>query len=150
MTEQIIALISSPTVTSLVWILFFILILWMFKKDIKNLLNKTTNVQIGSFALKVTQEGEKIGINTILGDLRGLSYETLKAFLIMCGENAKFYEFVDRSMINEKVEDIYTSLRSKGLIEFEKIGKDLKITTTDKGKAIHRAIIDSLYFELRK
>ena len=106
--------------------------------------------------LKVTREGEKLGINNILGDLRGLSYKALKVFLILCGESARFYTHNDNSITTEFKRKIYDELRSRGLIEYTETripadnGIEFHFRTTSKGGSDTSAIIDSLYSELSK
>ena len=155
MTEQIIALISSPTGTSLVWILFFILVLWMFKKDIKNLLNKTTNVQIGSFALTVAKNAKNLDAENVLKDLQGLSYADLKIFMILCGEDGDSYN-ITFQIETPKLRAMYQRFQDKELLILTKDevlangNHAFGYKTTLRGQKIHRAIIDSLYSELRK
>lgn len=132
-------------------------LLIMFYKPLLVLINNSNRLKIGSFEVHLKQVGESMGIENAIKELNGLSMDELKFFLIVCGEDATYYKFTPTHLHAKKVEAIYNKLDETGLLkvipvesipgikETEKDGFGFK--TTEKGRTIHKAFLETIYFQ---
>lgn len=141
-----------------------IIALILFYKPLNNILNKSDQFRFGSFEFAVNEIGQSLGISNTIKEINDLSYEELKLFLIMCGEDADYYIFTPKNIPPEKLNNIYTKFNKKGLIELippEQIEgyNELKknhgianygIKTTEKGRLLHKVLLEYLFHEITK
>jgi hypothetical protein len=138
--------------SDLIWPLLILFIALFFKEHIIKIFNKISEFKIGNFSVVVENNGARLGVKSIDEDLKGLSYEELGIFLIVGGERSEYYEFSDKRISPDHLKRIYENYKNRNLIEFEEVtstGKpELKFQTTEKGRKVHTAILDSIYSEL--
>lgn len=120
---------------------------------IKKLLKETELIKIGNFQISVTEIARSLGVSNIIQDINDLSYDELKLFLIIGGEDANYYIFNPKNIAHEKLVQMNKKLSDKGLIEqidpktIEEYG-GFRFKTTLKGEKVHRAILDAIYYNL--
>ncbi|AEV31257.1 hypothetical protein [Owenweeksia hongkongensis] len=136
----------------LTWQFIALLLIALFFSPIEKLLDNTGNMKIGDFQLTIKELSESKGLDNLTKDLQGLSYEELKIFLIVCGEDATYYRFAPTNLNSNVQKNIYGKLQSLDLIEYtiqiEGDTQAIHFGTTEKGEKAHRVIIDALYTDL--
>lgn len=141
------------------WPFITLIIFLILLCPIKNLLHKTEQIKLGDFELSVTEIAKSFGISNIIQDINDLSYDELKLFLIVGGEDANYYIFTPKNIPHERLVQMYEKLSNKGLIElidpktitgYDKMNIDagFGFKTTEKGEKVHRAILDAIYTNL--
>ena len=145
-------LISWPVITLIVFICLV--------NPVKTLILKTEQIKFSDFQITVADFGRSFGVSNIINDINGLTYDELKLFLIVCGEDANYFIFSPEHIPHDQLAIMYKNLEEKGLIEVHdtnisentsnqklfKIGFVLK--TTEKGEKVHRSILDAIYYKL--
>lgn len=119
---------------------------------------KISSIRGGSFAIELSQKASERNIveTDAFKALRNLNEEELKQFLIMGGEDAKFYVFTNTRLSNEASLTIYRNLQKDSLIRISRVNKDpnrndsTMIFPTEIGSKVHRVLIQTLYSELMK
>ena len=123
-------------------------------EPIKVLLRKVSSVKGLGFNFIIGEMSNKEGMPNVINELAALSYDELKLFLIIAGEDSNRYRFQDTSKTKDESKNMYNKLFNQGLIKVLKIedngdkGQKINFITTDKGTYVHKAIIDSIYFEI--
>jgi hypothetical protein len=137
-------------------------------KPLRALVGGINNIKVGDFQLSLQKIGESLGVPTSVDDISSLNYEDLRIFLIMCGEDSDYYIFTPANITAGKFGQILNKLASNGLIEAVEIStkkpdqqaKDIpseeqaaqqptwRTYTTEKGRKVHRALLDSIYEQL--
>ena len=141
------------------WPFIILIIFLILLCPIKKLLNKAEQIKIGDFQLTVTEIAESLGISNIIQDINDLSYDEIKLFLIIGGEDANYYIFEPKNIPHDQLDKMYKKLSNKGLIEqidpktikrYDKMNIDggFGFKTTTKGEKVHRAILDAIYINL--
>ncbi len=141
------------------WQFITLLVFLILLSPIRELLRKTEEIKFGDFQLTVTEIANSLGVANIIKDINDLTYDELKLFLIIGGEDANYYIFTANNIPHNKLSKMYDKLTCMGLIEqvdpktiegYEKmnIHGGFGIKTTLKGEKVHRAIIDAIYINL--
>jgi len=149
------------------WPIIAIIIVLLLLKPIRGIVSGINNIKVGDFQLSLQKIGESLGVPTSVEDISNLNYDDLKIFLIICGEDADYYYFKPTNMVAGKFKQILDKLAENGLITLfdpapdpnEAANKDPKnqeatqsptfgINTTEKGRKVHRALLDSIYEQL--
>ena len=141
------------------WPFITLMIFLTLLSPIKKLLKETELIKIGDFQISVTEIARSLGVSNIIQDINDLSYDELKLFLIIGGEDANYYIFNPKNIPHEKLVQMYKNLSDKGLIEqidpktiegYDKMKIDggFGFKTTIKGEKVHRAILDAIYNNL--
>ena len=134
------------------WPIVALIIFFCLSCPIKNLLNSAEQIRIGDFQLTVSEIGKSLGIDNVIQEINDLTYDELKVFLIIGGEDANYYEFKPTNIPSPKLSKMFENLQEKGLIKEEVKQQEEKsvfnFRTTPKGEKVHRAILDAIYFNL--
>jgi hypothetical protein len=112
-----------------------------------------TNIKAGSFEMALQNNAEKHGVSETpeFKNLRTLNESDLKLFLVMGGEEAKFYRFTNNMISSEATVDQYRKLQSAALMRIiEKTPDTTVVYPTEIGQKIHRALIQSIYTQIAK
>jgi len=161
------------------WPVMALIIVVLLLKPLKEILFAVNNIKFGKFSLSLQKLGEALGVPNALKEISSLSYEELKLFLILCGEDADYYEFVPYNMTAVKLSKIIDKLVSSKLLIREDVPAapqkpagheaasgpakpavadsstaahqpmvQFKYLTTETGRKVHRAFLDSIYQQL--
>jgi len=141
------------------WQVFALLVFFILLGPIKGLLEKAEQIKVGDFQMTVTRIAENLGVSNVIEDLEDLSYDELKIFLVIGGEDADYYTFAPNNLPAGKTKNIFENLSQKGLIKLIEVStmegitreqreKGIGFKTTEKGEKIHRAIVDAIYRDL--
>jgi len=159
------------------WPIIAIIMLLLLLKPIRTIVSSINNIKVGDFQLSLQKIGEALGVSTSVEDISNLNYDDLKIFLIICGEDSDYYWFKPTNMVTEKFNEILDKLADNGLItrwaptpapedtvknvdgaNIDGPGKQAApptpqaptfgFKTTNKGRSVHRALIDSIYEQL--
>jgi len=150
------------------WPIIAIVIVLLLLKPIRGIVSGINNIKVGDFQLSLQKIGESLGVPTSVEDISSLNYDDLKIFLIICGEDADYYYFKPTNMVAGKFKQILDHLADSGLITLfdpapnpdEAAKSDpnnpattpqnptFGISTTEKGRKVHRALLDSIYEQL--
>ena len=134
------------------WPIVALIIFFCLSCPIKRMLESAEKIGIGDFQLTVSEIAKSLGIDNVIPEINDLTYDELKIFLILGGEDANYYAVTFTNIPSPKLSKMYESLSKKGLIE--EISKDQEkegvfdFRTTLKGEKVHRAILDAIYFNL--
>jgi len=153
------------------WPIITIAIVLLLLKPIRGIVSGINNIKVGDFQVSLQKIGESLGVPTSVLDISNLNYDDLKIFLIICGEDADYYYFRPGNMIAGKFKQILDHLADNGLItlfdtpppadaantddpnaaaatQAAQQGPTFGINTTEKGRKVHRALLDSIYEQL--
>jgi hypothetical protein len=150
------------------WPIIAIVIVLLLLKPIRAIISGINNIKVGDFQLSLQKIGESLGVPTSVEDISNLNYDDLKIFLIICGEDADYYYFKPTNMVAGRFKQILDNLANNGLItlfdpapnpdETAKNDPDhpaatpqnptFGFNTTEKGRKVHRALLDSIYEQL--
>jgi len=145
------------------WQMITLVMLLLLIKPIRALVGGINNIKVGDFQLSLQKIGESLGVPTSVEDISSLNYDDLKIFLVICGEDSDYYIFQPANMIAAKFKAILDKLASNGLIILTDLpapdpnsqgGQNTPNTptwqfnTTEKGRKVHRALLDSIYEQL--
>jgi hypothetical protein len=75
------------------WQFIVLLAFLIFLGPMKSLLTKTEQIKVGEFQITVNKIAESFGIANVIKDIEDLSYDELKIFLVVGGEDANYYIF---------------------------------------------------------
>lgn len=112
-----------------------------------------SNVKAGSFEMVLQSNAEKQGVAETpeFKNLKTLNENDLKLFLVMGGEEAKYYRFTNNMISQEAMVDQYRKLQAASLMRIEEKTPDTTIIfPTEIGEKIHRALIQSIYTQIAK
>lgn len=117
-------------------------------------ISRLNSVKVGKFQFTFSELAKKDGVNDLsINQLRGLTYDELKVFLIKCGEDGDSYDYDLKSYSKEKFLTIHRDLDSLGFIKIKSIdtnyqgkgGLHIDSHATPKAIKLHRAILDAIY-----
>jgi hypothetical protein len=120
----------------------------------KSVFERANNIKIGEFQMSVSKLAIKAGLSSDdLKSLNQLTYEELKVFLIEGGQDAEQYKVDFANYTYDSWLKIHQDLQSLGLLEIKKdvtspntiVVTGFEATPTEKGKKIHRAIVDAIF-----
>ena len=111
-------------------------------------MKRADQIGVGSFYIRVNNIAESLGVPNAINEIGDLTYDELKIFLVMGGEDADYYRFTHTQIGEKKFEKILQNLEYKGLITTWIVGDTRNSKTTDKGRRIHRAILEVIQLEL--
>jgi hypothetical protein len=112
-----------------------------------------TNIKAGSFEMVLQNNAEKHGVSETseFKNLKTLNESDLKLFLVMGGEEAKFYRFTNNRISSEATVDQYRKLQAAALMRIVEKNPDTTIVyPTEIGEKVHRALIQSIYTQISK
>ena len=150
------------------WPIIAIVIVLLLLKPLRAIISGINNIKVGDFQLSLQKIGESLGVPTSVEDISNLNYDDLKIFLIICGEDADYYYFKPTNMVATKFKQILDHLADNGLITLfdpapnpDEAAKGdpnnpastpqnptFGFNTTEKGRKVHRALLDSIYEQL--
>jgi hypothetical protein len=154
------------------WPIITIIIILLLLKPIRGIVSGINNIKVGDFQLSLQKIGESLGVPTSVEDISNLNYDDLKIFLIICGEDADYYYFKPTNMVAGRFKQILDNLATNGLITLfnpspEQVANvdgsaksdpnnpppapaspTFGFNTTEKGRKVHRALLDSIYEQL--
>lgn len=108
-------------------------------------------IKAAGFEIDFAENAQKLNVyNTdAFRAVKGLNENELKLFLIMGGEEAKYYTFSDKSLKFEASVDMYKRLQKDSLIRYTTNYRDTTfISPTEVGSKVHKALVKSLYNQL--
>lgn len=113
------------------------------------------SVKAGIVEVNFEKKVKDLGVyNTIeFRNLKNLNEHQLKLFLIMGGNESKFYIFTNSALRSDAVVEEYTQLQTDSLLTFKVIGKKHDSTivgNTIVGAKLHKALIQSIYSQIIK
>ena len=155
------------------WPIIAIVIILLLLKPIRGIVSGINNIKVGDFQLSLQKIGESLGVPTSVSDISNLNYDDLKIFLIICGEDADYYYFKPTNMLAGRFKQILDNLANNGLITLFNPSPDqvagvdnsaakndpnnppqqpqsptFGFNTTEKGRKVHRVLLDSIYEQL--
>lgn len=113
------------------------------------------SVKAGSFEVTLEKKAKDLGVSNTAAfkNIKNLNEDELKLFLVMGGADAKYYVFTNHALSKEASNDIYLKLQADSLMKirvFGKKGDSTEVFPTEIGKNVHRALIQSIYYQLNK
>jgi hypothetical protein len=133
-----------------------------FYPQIRDALKGVSKVGYGSFVVELQTVANLRGIPETANDLRGLSSDELQFFLVVGGESGNQTKY-SSGLPQERQARIIDELSKRGLLQMIKMvdtsdpdypkgftGKATMYQTTDKGRKVHRAIMDVIYQQLAR
>ena len=123
-----------------------VILIWTEKLNLNSL-------KAGSFEITFENKAKELGVfeTPEFKNMKNLTEDELKLFLIIGGEEAQFYRFTNVALSNAASMNMYEKLQSDSLLRIMKLSKDsTMIYPTDIGEKVHRALIQSIYSQLIK
>lgn len=77
------------------WPIILLIISIIFRKGLLVLMNRTKTIKVADFQFNLQEIAESSGISNISENLKGLNYEELRLFYILCGDNSDRFIFDD-------------------------------------------------------
>ena len=111
-----------------------------------------SGIKAGSFEVSLENRARELGIlNTAeFNNLKTLNEDELKLFLIMGGEEAAYYRFTNFAITAEAGKQQYIKLQNASLMRIQIDNDTTRVTSTEIGRKVHRALIQSIYSQLLK
>ena len=141
--------ITLSIIENALWpILLIILLIWfIIFGDFKKLIESIKSLQVGSFSIVTKEAAEKANALAEYQNLSSLTYQQLHLFLVVGGESGDQAEYKS-SMNTVEFQNAFKKLNDLGLIEYIIKDGQTHFGNTDKGKVVHKVIMDNLYHQL--
>lgn len=111
-------------------------------------------LSIKAASVEVTFEQRAKDLNvfstTAFQNVKNLNEDQLKLFLIMGGDDAKFYRFTNTALSGDAARDQWKTLVEDSLVTIVQKHDTSMVYPTDNGVRLHRALIQSVYTQLLK
>ncbi|USD75009.1 hypothetical protein J4N43_04795 [Vibrio sp. SCSIO 43009] len=129
------------------FVILVITLLIIFFGDINKLIESIKHLKFGSFSLETREAALEADALTEYKNLSDLTYGQLHLFLVIGGEGSEKTTYKD-GMNNFESQENYKKLKRLGLITYEaKEQNVILFGTTEKGKKLHKIIMDKLYVQ---
>ena len=140
--------ITVALLENLTWPIFIVLVGYLalfWRRDaLLSLLSRISSIKMGSFALDVKNAAEETGALDFYDKLPELTLTQLHLFLVVGGEGGDQCTYTNK--VNPvEMQNAWEKLSTLGLIKYEKKPKSFIFKTTNKGRKLHKVIMDQLY-----
>ena len=132
---------------ALAWTIFFVITILFLAGQMP-----ISGIKAGSFEVSLENRARELGIlNTAeFSNLKTLNEDELKLFLIMGGEEAAYYHFTNFATTADASNRKYIKLQEASLMRIQIVNDTARVTSTEIGRKVHRALIQSIYSQLIK
>jgi hypothetical protein len=136
------------------WPITVLILVWSFYAPLKASLEGLSEINAGPFQAKLERAARNQGLHFQTSELATLTMDQLQTFLIAGGEKGQELTVEFRHGSTDKLKRDFDRLHQLGLVRVtdtkERTGKPPNVfyDTTEKGRKIHKLIMDQLYEEL--
>ena len=136
------------------WPITVLILAWLFYMPLKTSLEGLSEVNAGPFRAKLEKAAKNQQLHFQTSELATLTLDQLQSFLIIGGEKGQELSVEFRHGSTDKLQRDFEALDRLELVKItakkEQPGKSPNVfyDTTEKGRKVHKLIMDQLYEEL--